>query len=109
MDRAPLEPAASPEHGVTLSETDQAAREREKILVEVFPVVPRDLVVLAIRVVVALLCASELVAPEKHRHTLRQHERGEKIRCLPPPQRVDLWIVGGALGAAVPRTIVAFA
>ena len=70
------------------------------------PLVPGDLVVLAPGVVVAVLGAAQLVAAEEHRDALRQHERHEEVALLAGAQRVDLRIVGRALGAAVPGPVV---
>ena len=64
--------------------------------------VPTDLIVLAVGVVVAFLCAANLVAGHEHRHAARHHENDGKVLDLPFPQRFDGWIVGWAFAAAVP-------
>src|SRR5690242_9315391 len=73
-DRAPLKPAAAAEHGVRVAQRDQMAGELEQLLVRVLPVVPRDLVVLAVRVVVPLLRAADLVAAADHGNALREQQ-----------------------------------
>jgi hypothetical protein len=63
------EERVAPHHGVVAPEPHQPPGEVEQRLVarpEV-PVVPGDLVVLAVRVVVALLAPARLVAAEQHR------------------------------------------
>src|SRR6516165_6963829 len=73
------------------------------------PVEPADVVVLAVRVVVALLGAAYLVAHEDHGHALRQHQDGGEVLDLAVAQRVNGGIVGRPLGAAVPRKVVVVA
>ena len=75
-------------------------------VVALVPVEPRDLVVLAPRVVVAALRAAPLVAAEQHRHALREQQRREEVPLLARAQRVDRRIVGRPLGPAVPRAVV---
>ena len=90
------------------AQLDQALRERELPLrapVEP-PVDPRDLVVLAVGVVVPALGAGDLVAAEQHRHALREEERREEVPQLPLAERVDRRIVGLALDAVVPAAVV---
>ena len=90
------------------AQLDQAAHELEQraLVVVELPVEPRDLVVLAPRVVVAALRARELVAAEQHRHALREEQRREEVPLLPRAQRVDVRIVGRPFDAAVPRAVV---
>ena len=76
------------------------------VALEQAPVEPGDLVVLAIRVVVARLRVAELVAREQHRHALRQEQRGEEVAHLARAQRVHAGVVGRALGAAVRAEVV---
>ncbi len=86
---------------------DQAAGEVEQFLVDVAPVVPGDLVVLAVGVVVAALGTPGLIAAEQHRDTLREQQRGQEIALLPAAQRQHPLVVRVALGAAVPGPVVA--
>src|SRR4051794_30634576 len=88
------------------AELDQSPCELEQLLVAVGPVEPRQLVVLAPRVVVAVLRPPPLVAAEQHRHALREEQRGEEVAYLTLTQRVDLRIVGRAFDAAVPGAVV---
>src|SRR5690349_19794896 len=92
-----------------LSKLDQARREMQQLLIRVVPVVPGDLVVLAVRVVVALLRAAHLVAAAKHRDSLREKERCEEVSDLTISQRVDVRVVRRPLVAAVPGSVVALA
>ena len=88
---------------------DQPARELEQAAIDVLPVEPGDLVVLAVGVVVALLGPADLVAAEQHRHALREEQRGQEVALLARAQRVDRRIVGRAFDAAVPRSVVVLA
>ena len=67
---------------------------------------PAQLVVLAVRVVVAALRVAQFVAGEHHRHALRQHQRGDEVPLLAGAERNDLRVVGRPLDAAVPRGVV---
>src|SRR5205823_4157699 len=58
----------APEDRVLPAERDQPPRELMELAVGLLPVEPRELVVLAPRVVVAALGAPELIAAEDHRH-----------------------------------------
>ena len=99
------EPAAL-EDTVALTQLDEAAAELEQVLVRTLPVHPRDLVVLRVPVVVAVLGPTELVARDDHRYALRHQQRREQVASLTRTQLDDLRGVGGALDAAVPRTVV---
>src|SRR6185436_13280265 len=87
-----------------MGEIDQILRVRSEL-----PVDPRQLRVLAIGVVVALLRTAHLVAAQNHRNTLRQQQGSKEIPLLPLAQRADRRIVGRAFDAAVPAAIVGFA
>ena len=78
-----------------------------EVLVDVVPVEPGDLVVLAVGVVVAALGAAELVAAEQHRHALGEQQRRHQVAPLAGAQGEDVGIVGLPLDAAVPRAVVA--
>jgi len=53
------------------------------------PVVPTRRVILAIRVVVAVLSAAELVAPEQSSARRANEERQEEVADLPAAQRLE--------------------
>ncbi len=103
-----LEEAHPAEHRVAAAQPDQPAGEEVELGLPrlVPPTQPRQLVVLAPRVVVAVLRAAELVAPQDHRHALRQEQRGQEVALLAPAQGEDLRIVGRPFDAAVPRPVV---
>ncbi len=92
-----------------LPQLDDPAREREQVDVDLRPVDPGQLVVLAEPVVVAALRPPELVAVTDHRNALRQQQSGEEVTALLGPQGEDRRVVGVALSPAVPRTVVALA
>src|SRR5512139_466159 len=102
-----LEPSAPPECGVSGLQRDQPPRVLEEVAIDVLPVEPGNLVVLAIGVVVALLRTSELVATEQHGNALREKEGGEDVALLARAEGVHAWIVGRPFDAAVPRAVVA--
>lgn len=70
------------------------------------PIVPGNLVVLAVGIVVALLSPPELVAAQEHRCALRQHQGGQKVFDLPGAGRFDMTIVGWAFDAVVITRVV---
>src|SRR5690625_362796 len=72
------------------------------------PVQPRRLVVMAVRVVVAPLGPTGLVAGCDQRHPGRQQQRGEQIALLTATNRADVGIGIGfdTFGAIVRRAVV---
>src|SRR5438067_12832902 len=109
MNGASLEPAAALEHGMLAPQLREPARVLEQDLVAMLPVVPGRLVVLAVGVVVAPLRASDLVAAEQHRDTLRQEEGGHEIASLAVAQSPDRGVASRAFIAAVPGPVVTLA
>src|SRR4029453_11656535 len=63
----------------------------------------------AIRVVVSLLRAPDLVSAAKHRYALRKEQGRQEVAHLPPAPGEDVPVFTRPLLAAVPRTVVAFA
>ena len=72
------------------------------------PVHPRNLIVLAVDVVVAILRARKLVTVRNHRSALGKQQRGQEITALLCTQLQHLWIIRGALHTTVPGAVVAF-
>ena len=70
------------------------------------PVHPRQVVVLAVAVVVAPLGAPQLVARHQHGHPLGQEQGGQEVALLAAAEGEHVGIVGVALDAAVPRPVV---
>src|SRR5262249_1982424 len=60
IDGAAEKIVPSPKDGVRMTQRNQTRREREELTVGVFPIYPRDLVVLTVCVVVATLRAADL-------------------------------------------------
>src|SRR3954452_3306662 len=83
--------------------------EQGQVLVPQAPVVPGDVVVLAVGVVVPPLAAAHLVAAEQHGYALGQEQGAEEVPPLADADLADLLVVGVALGPAVPRAVVALA
>ena len=103
-DRRVDQPPTLAQHGVGAAQRKEAMHEAGELAVGVRPVDPGDRVVLAVRVVVALLGATELVAGQQHRHALGQDQHGEQATLAAPPLLEDDRIVGRALDPAVPRS-----
>ena len=87
MNWAPLEPIATVKHWVGLSQLNDRASEGKEALVHARPVQPRDLVVLAICIVVASLSPSEFVPGNQHRDALREQQRRQEIPHLANSQQ----------------------
>ena len=103
LRRAPLQKQPAAERGVVESKPNQFPHIPHEIGVRIdeAPVEPRGRVVLAIRVVVALLGTAALVPGEHHRHPLAQQQRGEHVADLPRPNGVDVGPFGRALDPVV--------
>ena len=97
---------APAQHGVRPAHRDDAPDERQEVVVDVLPVEPGDLVVLAVRVVVPPLRAPELVAAEEHRDPAGQQQGHEHRPHVPVPGGLHRRVVAGALDAVVPRDVV---
>src|SRR4030095_6376680 len=103
-----LEEEAPVENGIVQAQPDELAGKLE--LAEggtrKRPVLPGNLVVLAVGGVVALRLPPRLVSREEHGNALGEEEGGEKVPDLPFAERLHGGIVGGALRATVPGGIV---
>ena len=102
VDAAALEKLPAAEHRMVAPQGDHVAREVAQLLVDVLPIEPRDLVVLAVCVVVPALRAADLVAAEQHRHTLGEQQHRDEVALLPMAQAQHLRVVGGSFCATVP-------
>lgn len=80
--------------------------ERLRVVRHVVPVEPRNLVVLAVGVVVPSLRPSYLVPCDEHRRSLRNHQRREEILYLPLARLVYLRVDDGALEPVVVAEVV---
>ena len=76
------------------------------VLGEQRPVEPTGLVVLAVGVVVAVLRAPHFVTHDDHGHAQRKHGHRQEILDLAVAQLLDRGIVGRALHAAVPASVI---
>src|SRR5439155_939376 len=108
-NRMPLEPAPAAEHRVIAPKRDQPACDVQEVAVDLRPVDPRKLVVLAVSVVVACLRPAELVTHEQHRHALREEKGGQQVALLLRSALDDTGVYGLAFRAAVPRAVERFA
>ena len=76
------------------------------VLREQRPVEPIDFVVLTIGVVVAVLRSPNFIAHQEHRDAKREQRDRHEILNLAVSESLDSRIVGGALDATVPASIV---
>jgi len=90
------------EYRMAAPQLDQSAGECQQPAVHPVPIEPRQRPVLTIRVVVAALRASDLVAGKEHRDALREKQGGKEVLLLTVTQRQDRRIGGRPLDAAVP-------
>ena len=108
MDLASLKKAPTPENRVVLPQANETLREYHQLPGRTvqFPVVPTDLIVLAVCIVVALLRPSDLVAPADHWDTLRKQEQCQAVPLLSLSEVVDGRIGGRPLDTAIPAQVV---
>ena len=96
----------------TAPKADQQLDKRQEIgiyLLAALPIEPAGVVVLTIRIVVALLCARELIAHEQHRHADREEDRRQKIALLLRAPRENAAVPRRALDTKVPGQIMRMA
>ena len=76
-------------------EADQALREAEQalVLLDLLPVEPACIVVLAVGVVVPTLRTSDLIAEQEHGCSLRNQKDSQRVLDLPLAQTLYVWIV----------------
>src|SRR5688500_15922870 len=67
---------------------------------------PRERIILAIRVIVALLCAPYLVTRQQHGDALGENQRGQEVALLLPPECLARRVVGRSLGPTVPTVVL---
>jgi hypothetical protein len=80
----PLEKLSPTQHWMLVKQTAQQLGEFQQVaswLVQI-PVDPRQLIVLTIGIIVAVLRAPNLIAGLQHRHALRQEKRRQEIALL---------------------------
>ena len=70
------------------------------------PVEPRDVVVLAVGVVVAILCSAELIPSQQHGYAGGEQKSGQEVAHLALTHCGDGRVVRGALEAVVVRPVV---
>ena len=94
--------------GMSLAKGNHQLEEPEQlsVLLDQFPIEPTDLVVLAIRVVIASLRASYFIPGQDHGDPLREHENGEKVLDLALAQRINRRTARLPFHAAVPTPIL---
>src|SRR4051794_5847957 len=73
------------------------------------PVDPRDLVVLAIGVVVAALGSADLVACQQHGGALGKQQRGQEVAALACAKGEDVGGVRGTFDAVIPTVVAGVA
>src|SRR5262249_7744366 len=87
---------------------NQSCHKTSKVAValDVAPVQPAELVVLAVSVVIPPLGASNLVAHQQHGPALGEEPDGDKVLGLAAAQRCDGRVVGSAFHAAIPGVVI---
>src|SRR5262245_44668678 len=108
VQRLAMEKPPAMERRLLVVDRDEPAYERQQLLLVLiqFPIEPRDLVVLAVSVVVAALAVADFVARQEHRNSLRDNQRREKGPLLVLTQGANFRIIGRTLGAAVPTVVI---
>src|SRR3984957_16760235 len=103
-----LKEVAPSKRSVTFAKINHALAEPKHLTVFLreAPIKPADFVVLAIRVIVATLGTSHLVASADHRNALRHHHDGDEVFHLSPAQILYFLIVRRTFDAAVPAQVV---
>src|ERR1700722_9607015 len=103
-----LKEVAPSKRSVTFAKINHALAESKHLTVFLreAPIKPADFVVLAIRVIVATLGTSHLVASADHRNSQRHHHDGDEVFDLSPAQILDLLIIRRTFDAAVPAQVV---
>ena len=76
------------------------------VLIKETPVQPGGFVVLAIRVVVAVLGIAEFIPRQEHGRSAAAHQHGTGIADHPETEAEDFGVVGISFGAAVPAPVV---
>ena len=99
------------QHLVLTTELDDLLEVTEDvgILFQIIPIEPRDLVVLTVGIVVALLGVAHLVAREYHGDTLTDHQQGDGVFHLTVTQGVDVGVVRWTLATTVPTVVMVLA
>ena len=64
------------------AELDEATGEFKQISIDVLPVVPGEIIVVAVGIVVSVLAAALFVARQQHGHPLRKQQRGQEVSLL---------------------------
>src|SRR5581483_3679012 len=84
------------------------SKEAQQIMVLVHkgPIEPAQFVILAVWVIVALLCAPDLIASYKHGHALRDHQDRSEIFDLTLAQRLDPGIIRFAFDTTIPAQVI---
>ena len=70
------------------------------------PIEPRDFIVLAISVVIALLGPSAFIAHEKHRNALAEHQRRKKVSDLFDTFSLDCFGCRGSFNTVIFTVVV---
>src|SRR5215203_813868 len=88
---------------------DQILCKVKQALIGLLPIDPRDLVILAISIVIALLGTTQFIACYQHGHTLREEKCSEEVALLFFPKGQNGPVVCRSFQPAVPGAVVALA
>src|SRR5439155_27245169 len=81
-NRTALEPGTPAKQGVIASQPDQPAHDLQQLPVNLISVDPRELVLLAVLIVVFLLRLADVVTHQPHWHALREETCGQAVTFL---------------------------
>ena len=96
------------QHRMCFSECRHIFAEFEvrSVFLQIFPVQPRNLIVLTVGIVIAELGIQKLIAGKEHRRSAAAHQHGKGIHCQPPAQRENPFICRIPFRTAVPAAII---
>jgi len=93
---------SSAKHRMLAPKRNYPGNKREEVVIRMLPIHPGRFAVVAICIVVAPLCPSDLVSGKQHGHTLRKKDRCQQIPLLARPKLIDSVVQRRSFGAAIP-------
>ena len=99
-------PAGVAQRAIAAAQRNQARGECGQGVIGMLPVQPAHTIVLAIRIVVAVLGMADVVAGQQHRRALRKKQRRQQSPLQRGAQCQHVGVVGGPFDAAIPAQVV---
>ena len=96
------------EHWMRMAEGDAIFHEAKQfpMLIQAVPIEPVHFAVVTIRIIVAVAGLADFIAHQNHRHALAEHQYGNGVFHLPPPQPENVPIAGRPFATAIPAKII---